>query len=366
MRNGRAKPVFDNTSPHVQAIPGSGVTIDATATQTAVAEPREGPIAAPTTGRFGRSGAETLRMLLVVNPKATTVSARLKKLIVYALKGRYDVRAVETEAPQHATALTREAVAEGYDLVVAFGGDGTLNEVANGLAGTSVPVAILPGGCTNVVCRMLGVPTDIVDATEHLLGLADERRTRAIDLGLVNDRYFVSSAGIGMDADTTRWVDERPRVKSHAGPFFFSVAGAATFARYLHSPPLLAFESKGQRVEGVSAVIQNSDPYTYFNDRPVRVCEGTRLDSGTLCAVVLRGARGRDVPGLAWRLLSGRTTGRHSQAVSFEPLSTALATTVAEPDGIARPFPIQVDGDYIGDFTEASFALRPRALRVAI
>ena len=87
-------------------------------------------------------------MLLIVNPRATTVSGRLKNLVVYALRGRYDVEAVETEGRNHATALTREAVGEGYDLVVAFGGDGTLNEAANGLAGRSVPLTILPGGCT--------------------------------------------------------------------------------------------------------------------------------------------------------------------------------------------------------------------------
>src|SRR3954464_8865318 len=81
-----------------------------------------------------REGASKLRMFLIVNPRATTVSGRLKNLVVYALRGRYDVHAVETEGQNHATTLTREAVMDGYDLVVSFGGDGTLNEAANGLA----------------------------------------------------------------------------------------------------------------------------------------------------------------------------------------------------------------------------------------
>src|SRR5687768_4953643 len=102
-----------------------------------------------------RDGASKLRMFLIVNPRATTVSSRLKNLVVYALRGRYDVHAVETEGRNHATALTREAIVDGYDLVVAFGGDGTLNEAANGLAHAEVPMTILPGGCTNVFCRML-------------------------------------------------------------------------------------------------------------------------------------------------------------------------------------------------------------------
>ena len=109
-------------------------------------------------------------MLIIVNPYATTVSDRLKNLVVYALQGRYEVEAVTTEAQNHATEIGREAVSGGYDVVVAFGGDGTVNEVANGLAGTGVPVSVLPGGSTNVFCRTLGIPNDVVDATEHLLG----------------------------------------------------------------------------------------------------------------------------------------------------------------------------------------------------
>ena len=91
------------------------------------------------------------RMLVIVNPYATTVSDRLKNLVVYALQGRYQVEAVMTEAQNHATEIGREAIDGGYDVVVAFGGDGTLNEVAHGLAGTDVPVTMLPGGSTNVV-----------------------------------------------------------------------------------------------------------------------------------------------------------------------------------------------------------------------
>src|SRR3954451_14275845 len=82
------------------------------------------------------------RMLLIVNPFATTVSGRLKNLVVYALRGRYDIEAVETQRPNHATDLTREAVGEGFDVVVSFGGDGTLNEAANGLAGSELPLSV--------------------------------------------------------------------------------------------------------------------------------------------------------------------------------------------------------------------------------
>src|SRR5438270_7229219 len=113
------------------------------------------------------------RMLIIVNPYATTVSDRLKNLVVYALRGSYQVDAIDTESRDHATELCREAAREGYDIVVAFGGDGTVNEAANGLAGSDTPLTCLPGGRTNVYCRMLGIPNDVVDATEHLLRMAD-------------------------------------------------------------------------------------------------------------------------------------------------------------------------------------------------
>ena len=128
------------------------------------------------------------RMLVIVNPYATTMSVRLKNLVVYALQGRFDVEAVDTQRKGHAIELCREAAAEGYDVVVAFGGDGTVNEAANGLAGSDTALTCLPGGATNVYCRMLGIPTEVVDATEHLLRLADSWEPEPVDLGRVNDR----------------------------------------------------------------------------------------------------------------------------------------------------------------------------------
>src|SRR5437764_13710557 len=95
--------------------------------------------------RAGPAGPRR-RMLVIVNPYATTVSDRLKNLVVYALRGTYEVTAIETEARHHATELCREAAAEGYDVVVAFGGDGTVNEAANGLVGTGIPLPCLPCG----------------------------------------------------------------------------------------------------------------------------------------------------------------------------------------------------------------------------
>src|ERR671914_444832 len=153
------------------------------------------------------------RMLVIVNPYATTVSDRLKNLVVYALQSRYEVEAVETEQRNHATELCREAASEGYDVVVAFGGDGTVNEAANGLVGSDVPLTCLPGGATNVFCRMLGIPIDVVDATEHLLAVADDFRPWRVDLGRANGRLFTFGSGIGLDASVVERVDRHPRLK---------------------------------------------------------------------------------------------------------------------------------------------------------
>ena len=306
-------------------------------------------------------------MLLIVNPYATTVSDRLKNLVVYALQGRYEVETVATEAQNHATEIGREVRDHGYDIVVAFGGDGTLNEVANGLAGTDVPVSVLPGGSTNVVCRTLGIPNDVVDATEHLLALVDEWAPRRIDLGKADDRHFVFSCGIGIDATVVKRVDAHPRLKSRAGPYYYSWAAISAFSRqYMVRPVRLAVEIDGKATEGVTALAQNSDPFTYFASRPVRVCEGVEIDDGGLSLGVLKRAAVRDMPTLIPRLFSEkRPAARHRQIVHFEGVAAATVTSISETrGGVTRPFPVQVDGDYIGERTHMDLSVVPGALTV--
>ena len=143
------------------------------------------------------------RMLVIVNPYATTVSDRLRNLVVYALQSRYSVEAIDTEKRGHATQLCREAAQEGYDVVVAFGGDGTVNEAANGLVGTDTPLTCLPGGATNVYCRILGIPDDVVDATEHLL--RDGRRLAAPAGGPGPGRRPPLLVCLAASAWTPRW-----------------------------------------------------------------------------------------------------------------------------------------------------------------
>jgi diacylglycerol kinase family enzyme len=300
-------------------------------------------------------------MLIIVNPYATTVSDRLKNLVVYALRGSYEVDAIDTEARQHATELTREAARAGYDVVVAFGGDGTVNEAANGLAGTDTPLTCLPGGRATVYCRLLGIPTDVVDATEHLLGLADDWRPRRVDVGVVNDRRFVFSAGLGLDASVVERVDAHPRLKARLGEWYYTWTGVNTFnRRYLLNPPRLEALFGEESVRGVTAIVQNADPYTYFGNRPVRMGEGASLESGDLAGIVLRRAGPIDVPTIIWRALSERARlVRHRHVHGFSGLASLR---VRSADG--RPLPLQVDGDYIGEVDEAVFGVEPRGISV--
>ncbi|HEY5053808.1 MAG TPA: diacylglycerol kinase family protein [Solirubrobacterales bacterium] len=317
--------------------------------------------------RPGKARSAKKRMLIIVNPYATTVSDRLRNLVVYALQGRFEVEAVSTEAQNHATEIGREVRDHGYDIVVAFGGDGTLNEVANGLAGTDVPVSMLPGGSTNVVCRTLGIPNDVVDATEHLLALVDDWKPRKIDLGKADGRHFVFSCGVGIDATVVKRVDAHPRLKSKAGPYYYSWAAVSAFYRsYLHNPVRLRAQVNGSEAEGVTALAQNSDPFTYFAERPIRVCEGIEIDDGTLALGVLKRATQRDTPSLIARLFSeSRPAAHHRQIESFDNVTEATVSSISEDkDGSIRPFPVQVDGDYIGEKDRIELKTDPGALTV--
>jgi diacylglycerol kinase family enzyme len=300
------------------------------------------------------------RMLVIVNPYATTVSDRLRNLVVYALQSRYSVEAIDTEKRAHATQITREAAREGYDVVVAFGGDGTVNEAANGLVGSETPLTALPGGSTNVWCRTLGIPNDVVDATEHLLRIADDFRPRPVDLGRVDGRHFVFASGVGLDASVVERVDLHPYRKARFGAWYYTVAALAIFNRhYLVNPPVVRVTAGDRALTGVTVIVQNSDPFTYFRRRPIRVTEPAGLETGSLSVAVLKRATVLELPTLIPRLLSGRARSvqRHRQVERLGELSGMRVEAV---DG--RPFPVQVDGDFIGEYEAVEYGVAPGGL----
>ena len=301
------------------------------------------------------------RMLIIVNPYATTVSDRLRHLVVYALQGRFEVDAVDTQARGHATELCREAAHEGYDVVVAFGGDGTVNEAANGLLGSPTPLCCLPGGSANVFGKIIGIPGDLVDATEHLLAMADDWRPRRVDLGVVNGRCFTFASGLGLDASVVERVDANPRMKARFGAYFFTWVAVSTFVRrYLVKPPRLRVDAGGKTLDGVTAIVQNGSPFTYFQNRPIEIAEGASLNSGALAGGVLHRATPVSMPFIAWRAFSSRArVARHRQVTGLESFHELTVRSADE-----RPLPLQVDGDYVGEVVEARYSILADALNV--
>jgi len=350
------------------------------------------------------SAATKRRMLIIVNPYASTVSDRLRHLVVYALQGRFEVDAVDTEARGHATELCREAAHEGYDVVVAFGGDGTVNEAANGLLGSPTPLTCLPGGSANVFGKMLGIPGELVDATEHLLALADDWRPRRVDLGVVSaelarpadgadgddegadvdqsevgsenanrgphadggehaieERCFTFASGLGVDASVVERVDSNPRLKARLGAYYFTWVALRTFARrYLVRPPRMEVHSGDRTLQGITAIVQNGSPFTYFQNHPIEIADGTALDSGSLCSCVLHRATPLTMPSIGVRAFSRRV--RVSGHWQVSALNELRELTVRSADD--RPLPLQVDGDYLGAVRKARYSIRPAALSV--
>jgi diacylglycerol kinase family enzyme len=305
--------------------------------------------------------AHRRRMLLIVNPHAATVSDSLRNLVVHALQGRFDVDAHDTRAPGHATEMCLQAADGGYDVVVAFGGDGTVNEAANGLRGSDTPLCALPGGSANVFAKILGIPGELVDATEHLLAMADDWRVRRVDLGVVNGRCFAFNSGVGLDASVVERVDARPQLKARFGPYFFAWEALRAFTRrYLVRAPRMSVADGRRTLHAVTTIVQNGSPFTYFHDKPVRIADDVSLDSGRLAGAVLHRATplGMALLGARAMLPRKRVVG-HRNVTGLQQLSEL---TVRSADG--RPLPVQVDGDFLGHVDEARYSILPRALSV--
>jgi diacylglycerol kinase family enzyme len=208
---------------------------------------------------------------------------------------------------------------------------------------------------------MLGIPSDVVDATEHLLLMADDWRPRRVDLGSVNQRVFLFSAGAGLDASVVERVDAHPRLKARYGEWYYTWTGVQTFSRrYLLHPPRLAAQLGDTTIDGVTVIVQNATPYTFFGDRPVEMAEGATLNSGDLAGIVLDRARPFDIPTIITRALSRRF--RVSRHRHVHPFAGVHEVRVRSRD--ERPLPLQVDGDYIGEAAEAVFGVRSNGIAV--
>ncbi len=310
------------------------------------------------------------RGLLVLNPKATTASERTSEVLVGALSSALDLRAVRTERRGHAADLARSALDEGADVVIAFGGDGTVNEVVTGLLsdgpGPRVPaLAVIPGGSTNVFARALGLPNDAVEATAVLLRYLRERRTRLVSVGAAHDegngtRYFTFAAGYGFDAAVTSEVErQRAAGRRTSGSLYIRLSLAEYFRRTdRKNPSITATLADGTELDPLfMAVLANTAPWTYLGNRPILATPDAGFDTGL------------DLFGLA----------DFSPRAVWQTVSRLIASPKRLPAGrgvllrhdlpeltlsAQRPVAFQVDGDYLGPRERVTFRSVPDALRV--
>jgi len=299
-------------------------------------------------------------VMLISNPYAGSVSGRTKEVIVKALQADFKLELADTERRSHATELARDATDRGFDCVVAFGGDGTINEAAQGLVGTDVALGLIPGGSTNVLARSLGVPRDPVEATAFVASHIRSETIRTINVGRVNERYFLFSAGIGLDAEVVKRVEADPEAKRRRGEWFFLTnALKAGFTEYRGAAPWIELRVPGHAAQRVVlAICCNGRPFTFFKRLPVDVCPEARLDAG-LDVFGLTGMSAATIPRLAWALLVSRGHIRWRRGRYFHDLETLAIKC-------ARPLPLQVDGDHIGSVDSAEMSIVRGGLRLLV
>src|SRR6185436_13826916 len=213
-----------------------------------------------------------VQLLLIVNSSASSVTARTRVVIQKALAADHRVTVAETSRGGHAARLAQGAANDGTDVVVVLGGDGTLNEAANGLAGSACALAPLPGGSTNVFARTIGLPNDPIEATGVLLDALSESSIRRVGLGSVNGRYFLFHVGIGYDAAVVAQVERRDTLKRYLGHPLFAFSAVSTwFRHYEHDRPRFQVRHGDPTTEPVGSaftIVLNTNPYTYLGNRP--------------------------------------------------------------------------------------------------
>ncbi len=301
------------------------------------------------------------RLRLIVNPVASGVRERSVRMVVNALEPRCDVELVETERRDHASELAAEAVACGFDGVVAMGGDGTANEVLNG-TGDALAVGVLPAGGTSVLPRALGMPRNVGAAAQLVAEAILAGRERRINLGIVNGRRFAFAAGVGADAQAVRLVDGAGRARGRRpGDAYFAAQIMRTLLRGDFREPQLEVSIDDHVVaRGVSVFAANVHPWSYLGPFALKLAPRATFEGG-LDVVVPSDMRRRHLPRYATQLL---VTG--SQARRPDKLLAYLHDVEGVRVSCNRPLPMHADGDDLGDVEEALFGVARNAARILV
>ena len=292
-------------------------------------------------------------VILIVNPYSSGVTRPQVEQVEAALRRTATVERRQTEARGHATELAVEA-ADSADAIVVFAGDGTYNEAVNGAAGR-VPFGFVPGGGASVFPRALGLSRDPVVAAVAIADALAEGRTRSIALGSVNGRRFLFSAGVGLDAEAVRRVDGRGRSadgRRASNMVFALMVARSLMERRLHIEPQLDVEGHGR---AAFVFVANGRPYTYAGRVPFTLLRDAEFEEG-LDFVAPREVRPTAVPRLLVRMVRGTTANDPTVLTGHD-----LDALIVRCD---KPLPLQVDGEDLGDVTEASFTAERNALTV--
>lgn len=303
---------------------------------------------------------DILRIVLVVNSFASSVTARNTVVVHRRLSEHHDVELVETNRRGHATRFAHEAARRGIDVVISFGGDGTLNEVATGIAGTDTALGVLPGGSTNVFARTIGLVNDPVAAVDQVVAGLDAGDLRPIGLGQVNGRFFCFHTGVGFDAAVVSAVERRASLKRWLGHPLFISAGLTTWARGYdrHRPHFRVMTDDGASVDGFFTIVLNTNPYTYLGNRPLDLSSAATFERG-LVAITFRSLRARALTGSILGALRGGGVRPSEHLDERTDLEHLLIEGIDD-----EPFPYQVDGDYLGETERLEFRHVPDAVRL--
>lgn len=299
-----------------------------------------------------------MRILLIVNSFASSVTPRNTVLVHEHLAKHHDVQVVETNERGHATRFAQDAAARGLDVVVGFGGDGTLNEIATGLAGSDTALAMLPGGSTNVFVRTLGIANDPMVALTQLMAGIDRNEIERVSLGQANGRYFTFHAGIGYDAAVVEQVERRSSLKRLVGqPLFAYSALHSWFRSYDRKYPHFTLNIDGRAIpNGFFAVVLNTNPYTFVGKHPIHLSSAASLEK----KLVVVTFRKMTTPLILKTLYSALRRGGLETSSGIDIATDVEHVKIEFP----APFPYQLDGDYLGDTTSIDIKHCPEALRL--
>ena len=295
----------------------------------------------------------------MVNSFASSVTARNTVVVHRRLSAHHDVEVVETNRRGHAIRFAEDAARRGLDAVIAFGGDGTLNEVTTGVAGSPTALGILPGGSTNVFARTIGLPNDPIAAVDRLLAGLDAGRIDPIGLGRVGARRFCFHTGVGFDAAVVAAVERRASLKRWFGhPLFIGATVRTWVSDYdRHHPHFTLRTDDGRSTEeGYFSVVLNTNPYTFLGNRAIDVAPSADLDSA-LVVVTFTDLGFLTVAGAFGRALAGRGVDGSAGVLVWEGVRHLVVES-------GEPFPHQVDGDHLGDTRRLEFAHEPDAVRL--